>query len=78
LIDDGVEGILVPPRDLGRLADALERILKDPELASRLGHAGSRRVMNEFHSGVSPQAIARLVESKEVLPATAAAQVTGV
>jgi len=62
LIDDGVEGILVPPRDPVRLADALERILKDPELASRLGHAGRRRVMNEFHSGVSAQTIARLLE----------------
>ena len=28
LIDDGVEGILVPPHDPVRLADALERVLK--------------------------------------------------
>jgi glycosyltransferase involved in cell wall biosynthesis len=76
LIDDGVEGILVPPRDPGRLTDALERILRDPELATRLGHAGPLRVMSEFHSGVSAQTMARLVESNEVLSTATSAQAT--
>jgi glycosyltransferase involved in cell wall biosynthesis len=37
LVTDGVEGFLVPPFDDEVLAERLERILRDPELASRLG-----------------------------------------
>ena len=37
VIDDGVNGILVPPRDVPRLADALGRLAGDPEARQRLG-----------------------------------------
>ena len=43
LVTDGVEGLLVPPFDEEALADRLERILLDPELASRLGAAAHAR-----------------------------------
>lgn len=45
---DGVTGILVEPRDPGALADAIERLLADPELSRRLGQAGRERAMREF------------------------------
>jgi len=37
LVRDGVNGILVPPGDAQSLADALERVLSDRDLAVRLG-----------------------------------------
>jgi len=40
VIDDGVEGILVPTRDAPALADALSRLIKDPELRLRMGQRG--------------------------------------
>jgi phosphatidyl-myo-inositol alpha-mannosyltransferase len=43
VVDDGVEGFLVPPGDPDRLAEAALRVLGDPELAARLGDAGRRR-----------------------------------
>jgi glycosyltransferase involved in cell wall biosynthesis len=43
LVTDGVEGFLVPPFDEERLAGTLERILRDPELAARLGAAAHAR-----------------------------------
>ena len=54
LIRDGEDGLLVPEGDPVALADALERLLRDPALASRLGAAAieaarthySRELMN--------------------------------
>lgn len=40
LVADG-SGLLVPPEDAGRLADALVRVLSDRPLAERLGAAGA-------------------------------------
>ena len=42
--DNGVDGLLVPPDDAGALRAALQRLLDDPGLATRLGAAGARRV----------------------------------
>ena len=43
VVADGVEGLLVPPRDPDALAAGLVRILRDPRLAARLGAAGRER-----------------------------------
>jgi phosphatidyl-myo-inositol alpha-mannosyltransferase len=43
VLEDGVEGLLVPPRDPAALAEAVSRILDDAELAKRLGEAGRVR-----------------------------------
>jgi len=43
-----VTGLLVPPREPEPLADAIVRLLRDRELARRLGEAGRRVVEEEF------------------------------
>jgi glycosyltransferase involved in cell wall biosynthesis len=53
VVHDGVTGLLVPPRDPGALAEALERLVADPGLARRLGLEGRRRV-----GGLSPRHVA--------------------
>jgi len=47
-ITDGVNGFVVPPGDALALADALERLLQDADLRSRLGQAGRERVEEKF------------------------------
>jgi sugar transferase (PEP-CTERM/EpsH1 system associated) len=44
----GETGILVPPSNADRLADALERLIEGPGLRTRMGQAGRRRAFGEF------------------------------
>ena len=48
-VQDGVGGILVPPRDSTALANALLAILKDRDLRLRLGEQGRRYVEQNFN-----------------------------
>lgn len=48
LIEDGVNGLLVPSDDAVALADALERLRQTPELVERLADAGRESVLREF------------------------------
>lgn len=45
-VADGETGIIVPPREPAMLADALERVLFDTDLADRFGAAGRARMMS--------------------------------
>jgi glycosyltransferase involved in cell wall biosynthesis len=48
LIDDGETGLLVPPGDAGALAEALGRLLSEPELRESLAARGRERVVRDF------------------------------
>lgn len=59
LVRDGLDGLLVPPKEPVAMADAIERVLGDPAAASRMGASGEQRVREKFGSGVSAAVIAR-------------------
>ena len=69
-IEEGVSGLLVPPRDSVALANAMLRILQDRELAGRLGDAGRRRVAERF-------GLKNMVQETEQLYSTLLAQARG-
>jgi glycosyltransferase involved in cell wall biosynthesis len=48
LIEDGVNGCLVPPDDARALAAALAGLIRDPAARLRIGRAGRRRVLDQF------------------------------
>ena len=67
LIEDGVNGRLVPPDDAGALADALGALIGDPDRRRALGRAGQRRVARDFDSAASLDALARLFRGGAVV-----------
>ncbi len=60
LITDGQQGVLVPSHDSSAIADALERIAHDPELARTLGVSGRLRVEQSYGSDKSATLIAKM------------------
>ncbi|MBL8769643.1 MAG: glycosyltransferase [Planctomycetes bacterium] len=48
LVEDGVTGILVPRRKPDAMAAAIERLLADPAMRTRLGGAGRQRVLERM------------------------------
>ena len=53
IVDDGVTGALVPPRDAAALAAALDRLLSDRSLAATLGARARDAIIERFGLGVS-------------------------
>ncbi len=47
-VTDGVEALVVPPEDVGALADATIRLLEDRRLAASLGRAARERAVEAF------------------------------
>jgi L-malate glycosyltransferase len=58
IVEDGVTGLLVPPRDSDALARALCLLLNNPSLAKRLGDAGKRKIRENY-------SVQRMVERTE-------------
>jgi L-malate glycosyltransferase len=58
VVQDGVNGLLVPPGDPTSLAAAVRRLVEDPELRVRLGAAARRRAEEDY----SRQAMVRRFE----------------
>jgi glycosyltransferase involved in cell wall biosynthesis len=59
IVDDGESGLLVAPGDVGALADAVARLMADPELRNRLARCGQLRAARRF----APATHARAVEA---------------
>jgi starch synthase len=59
VVEDGKTGILVPPSNPGELAQALNRLVTNPDEAAAMGRAGRQRVEDTF----SWAAVARETES---------------
>jgi glycosyltransferase involved in cell wall biosynthesis len=61
-VDDGVTGLLVPPRDVDALRAALERLLGDAELRAALGAAARERAQREFSFDAAAEALVAIYE----------------
>ena len=59
LIEDGVNGLLVPPHDQAALAQAIERLLRDDSLRATLGQKGAKIVSQKYRFEVFKRVLAK-------------------
>lgn len=48
VVEDGVTGLVVPPKDAGAIADAVARLLQNPDMARTMGRMGRQRVQERY------------------------------
>ena len=61
LIEDGVTGLLIPPAEPVAAAEAVRRLLEDPELRNRIAAAGREKVEREFNLESECERLAKLM-----------------
>jgi glycosyltransferase involved in cell wall biosynthesis len=62
VVEDGVNGSLVPPRDMQGLSDALSKLLHDEPLRARLGQAGAEIVRTKYCFGRFRENLQQIVD----------------
>jgi glycosyltransferase involved in cell wall biosynthesis len=62
LITDGEDGLLTEPKQPEQLADAVEKVLRNPALADRLRLNGRRTIQSRYSHRISAQALHQLLE----------------
>lgn len=65
---EGENGFLVPPQNAPALADAIERLLRDPELCARMGASGRQKMVREFDDEDVARRTSQVYESVGALP----------
>jgi glycosyltransferase involved in cell wall biosynthesis len=73
VVKDGVTGLIVPPRDPRRLADAIARLADDSTLRRRMGHAARSRYATQFDPTVAAGRMLRIYRELAVPAADASA-----
>lgn len=64
LIIDGQTGLLVEPGDSARLADAIQRLVENPNEARTMAAAGRERVLQKFEINTALQPLIKLFEDQ--------------
>ena len=64
VVDDEVNGLLVPVKDSKALARSMIRMIENPEMRQRMGKAGREKVLREFDERIVIEKILKIYEEK--------------
>lgn len=65
LIDDGVNGLMVPPKDPKALANAIQTLANDANLATSLSTAGRAHIVENFRSELGAETLLREIQAAQ-------------
>ncbi|MGA1792618.1 MAG: glycosyltransferase family 4 protein [Thermoplasmatota archaeon] len=63
LVEDGISGILVAPKDAGAIADAIQKLIDDPGMGRKMGQEGRKKVIEDFNIRIEVQKLVDFFES---------------
>ena len=63
VVSDGLTGLLVPPGDAAALAEAVDRLLEEPEMARRMSRAATQTIREHFDNSYYLAKLADVLES---------------
>jgi colanic acid/amylovoran biosynthesis glycosyltransferase len=64
LIQNEVDGLLVPPSDVGQLSAAIRRLMDDPDLRRRIAKAGRQKIIEQYNLSVNTGRLAEVFERR--------------
>jgi glycosyltransferase involved in cell wall biosynthesis len=64
LVEEGKNGFLVPPADSQALAQAISKLIENPDLIKEMGEAGRKKVANYYYWEQTCSGFASILESK--------------
>jgi glycosyltransferase involved in cell wall biosynthesis len=68
LVEDGVQGLLVPPGRVDALTDTLDRLVRHPDERRRMGAAGREKVRADYDVARSAKRMRSVLEAELGLP----------
>ena len=68
LIQDGIDGLLVAPSDVGQLSRAIARLMDDPDLRSRIAKSGRCKVIQQYNLSKNTALLAKVFERRVSSP----------
>ncbi len=74
LIQDGLDGLLVTPSDVGTLSAAIARLMDDPDLRKRIGASGRSKIMQQYNLSRNTAQLAKLFERWVTSPSLSSAR----
>ena len=63
VVQNGINGVIVPPRNPGALAEAIRSLMKDESLPAKMGQASRERVMALFRQSLMVRRTGELYQS---------------
>lgn len=62
LVDDGVDGILIQPKNPEEMVDAIAKVLQNKELALSLSKESRKKILAKFHHRLSAEVLVRCLK----------------
>jgi glycosyltransferase involved in cell wall biosynthesis len=68
LVDDGINGILIPPKDPKAITDAITMIFSNPDLRNRMGKEARKKIQKDFDVKIEAKKLEAIFKTAALPP----------